>query len=220
MDWSAVCLSLQLAASTMLCLAALGAPLAYWLAFSSWRGRFIVDAMVALPLILPPTVVGFYVLLLIGPQGMVGRLFHALGGGPLPFSFTGLLLASIIYNLPFTVRPFTAAFTSVDRRLLDAARCLGAGPLRTFATITVPLSWPGLLCGLVLTFAHAIGEFGVVLMVGGNIPGRTRTIAISVYDDLQSLDFAAANTTAAALLVFAFSVLCLTYALQRRISLV
>ena len=216
MDWVAVVLTLKLAAMTTLVLAVIGLPLAYWLATTTRRWRPIVDSAVAVPLLLPPTVLGFYVLTATGPESIIGRLYGRLFDGTLPFSFAGVLLASVLYNLPFAVRPFASGFAAVDRRLIEAARCLGAsGPL-TFLTVVVPLSWPAVLTGLVLAFAHTVGEFGVVLMVGGNIPGVTRTIALAIYDDVQALDYAAANEASAVLLVFAVTVLAVTYSLQRR----
>lgn len=217
MDWVAVGLTLELAAMTTLVLAVIGLPLAYWLATTTRRWRPIVDAAVAVPLLLPPTVLGFYVLMATGPESTIGRLYNRVFDGTLPFSFTGVLLASVLYNLPFAVRPFASGFAAVDRRLIEAARCLGASPTRTFATVVVPLSWPAVLAGLVLAFAHTVGEFGVVLMVGGNIPGITRTIALAIYDDVQALDYAAANEASAVLLLFAVSVLAITYSLQRRV---
>ena len=217
MDWVAVALTLKLAALTTLVLAVIGLPLAYWLATTTRRWRPIVDAAVAVPLLLPPTVLGFYVLTATGPESTIGRLYGRLFDGTLPFSFTGVLFASVLYNLPFAVRPFASGFAAVDRRLIEAARCLGASPARTFATVVVPLSWPAVLAGLVLAFAHTVGEFGVVLMVGGNIPGITRTIALAIYDDVQALDYAAANEASAVLLLFAISVLAITYSLQRRV---
>lgn len=216
MDWQAIRLTLQLAGCTTAILFALGLPLAYWLATSHWRGRFLMEAVVTLPLVLPPTVLGFYLLVALGPHSPVGRLFEHLTGSRLPFSFAGILLGSVIGNLPFAVRPFIAAFASMDRRLMEASWCLGASRLETFWRITLPLCWPGVLTGIVLTFAHAVGEFGVVLMVGGNIPGITRTLSISIYDNVQALDYAAAGQTASLLVAFSFGVLCLTHALGRR----
>ena len=216
MDWQAVRVTVTLAAFTTGVLMLLGLPLAYWLATSRRRWRAIVDAAVAVPLLLPPTVLGFYLLMSTGPNSAVGRLYERLFGGTLPFSFEGVLLASVVYNLPFAVRPFASAFASIDRRLIEAARCLGASPFRTFLTVVLPLAWPGVLAGLVLSFAHTVGEFGVVLMVGGNIPGVTRTMAVAIYDDVQALDYAGANQASALLLLFAVAVLTLTYALQRR----
>jgi molybdate transport system permease protein len=216
MDWVAVALTLKLAALTTGALVVCGVPLAYWLATTTRRWRPIVDAAVAIPLILPPTVLGFYVLLSTGPESTLGRWYGTLTGGTLPFSFTGILLASVVYNLPFAVRPFAAGFGAVDRRLIEAARSLGVSRTGAFVRVVLPLSWPGVLTGVVLSFAHTVGEFGVVLMVGGNIPGVTRTIALAIYDDVQALDYAAANEASLLLLVFAVSVLSLTYALQRR----
>jgi molybdate transport system permease protein len=216
MDWVAIGLTVQLAALTTLVLAVVGLPLAYWLATTTRRWRPVVDAAVAVPLLLPPTVLGFYVLMSTGPNTFIGRLYSQLFDGTLPFSFAGILLASVLYNLPFAVRPFASGFAAVDRRLIEAARCLGASGPRTFLTVVLPLSWPAVLAGLVLAFAHTVGEFGVVLMVGGNIPGVTRTIALAIYDDVQALDYAGANEASALLLVFAVTVLAVTYSLQRR----
>jgi molybdate transport system permease protein len=172
---------------------------------------------VALPLVLPPTVLGFYILVATGPHGLLGRLIEQTTGGVLPFSFTGILLASVLYNVPFAVRPFTAAFAGVDRRLVEASWCLGVSHLATFFRVTVPLCWPGILTGAVLTFAHTLGEFGVVLMVGGNIPGVTRTLSIAIYDDVQALDYASAGQTSLLLVVFSFAVLCVAYTLGRKV---
>jgi len=216
MDWPAIALSLRLAAATTVVLLAIGLPLASWLALSGRRGRWAVDALVALPLVLPPTVLGYYVLVTLGARSPIGRAFEALTGGPIVFSFTGLLIASVLYSLPFAVQPFAAAFAAVDRTLIETAWCLGASRLRTFARIVVPLARPGIVAGAVLTFAHTVGEFGVVLMVGGNLPGVTRTVSISIYDDVQALNYARAGRTAALLLAFSFVVLALTYRLQRR----
>jgi molybdate transport system permease protein len=216
-DWTAVWLTVRLAASTTAVLLLLGLPVAYWTATSRWRGKFLVEAVVALPLVLPPTVLGFYVLMATGPNSALGRGYEALTGRLLPFTFPGILLGSVLYNLPFAVRPFAAAFAAVDRRLVEASWCLGVSRLGTFFRVVVPLSWPGILSGLVLTFAHTVGEFGVVLMVGGNIPGVTRTLSIAIYDDVQALDYEAAGRTALVLVAFAFATLCLTYALQRRV---
>jgi len=215
-DWDAVWVTAKLAAATTAVLAAVGLPLAWWLATTRWRGRAVVEAAVALPLVLPPTVLGFYVLAATGPHTPLGRGFEAVTGGRLPFTFAGILVGSVLFNLPFAVRPFAAALAAVDRRLVEASWCLGESRLRTFARVVVPLAWPGVLAGLVLTFAHTVGEFGVVLMVGGNVPGVTRTLSVAVYDDVQALDYAAAGRTAVALVAFAFAALCLVHALQRR----
>lgn len=216
MDWTAAWLSLKLAGLTTLLLFLIGLPLAAWLSRTRWRGRFLIDAAVALPLVLPPTVLGFYLLQFAGPNSLTGSFYHRLTGGMLPFSFTGILLASVICNLPFAVRPFTSALAAVDDTLIESAWCLGVSRWKTFWRIAMPLAWPGVLTGLILTFAHTIGEFGVVLMVGGNIRGVSRTLAVSIYDDVQSLDYNRANTTALGLLLFSFLVLGITSALNQR----
>ena len=217
MDWTAAWLTVRLAAATAGILLIVGLPLAYWLATTRWRGRFVVEAIVALPVVLPPTVLGFYLLMAMGPRGPVGRAFHALTGGALPFTFGAILIGSVLFNLPFAVRPFTAAFAAVDRRLVEASWCLGVSRWRTFRRVVLPLSWAGVLTGLVLSFAHTVGEFGVVLMLGGNRPGVTRTISVVVYDEVQAMNYAAANATALGLVGFSFAVLCVVYALQRRV---
>ena len=216
MDWEAIGLSLRLAICATLLLCVAGLPLAWWLAWSRWRWKFLVEAAVALPLLLPPTVLGFYLLLALGPRSPLGRAYASLFGTTLPFTFPGLLVASVLYSLPFAVRPFAAAFAGIDRRLVEASWCLGVSRVGTFFRVVLPLAWPGVLAGVVLAFAHTVGEFGVVLMVGGNIPGATRTVSIAIYDHVQALDYAAAGRTALALLLFSFAVLSLTYALQRR----
>lgn len=216
MDWTALWLTLRLALCTTVILLALGLPLAHWLVNSRWRLKFMVEAVVTMPLVLPPTVLGFYLLVALGPHSPLGRCWTGLTGSPLPFTFTGILIGSILCNLPFAVRPFAASFAAVDRRLVEASWCLGESRLKTFFRVTLPLSRAGVLTGLVLTFAHTVGEFGVVLMIGGNIPAVTRTLSISIYDDVQALDYTAAGLTSAALLAFAFLALCLTYALQKK----
>ena len=215
MDWPALWLTAQLALVTSCVLLGIGVPLAWWLATTAWRGRIFVESIVALPLVLPPTVIGFYVLVGLGPKSPLGRWIETLIGHALPFSFAGLVIASVLYSLPFAVQPFTAGFRSVNRELLEAAWSVGATKLRTFFRIAIPLAWPGLLSGMVLSFAHTLGEFGVVLMVGGNIPGVTRTVSVSIYDAVQSLDYASAGRTAAVLLLISFVILSLTYKLQR-----
>lgn len=216
MDWQAILLSLRLAGLTTVILFLIGLPVAHWLAFSTWRGKPLVEALVALPLVLPPTVLGFYVLMALGPHSPLGRVLDQAWGLRLPFTFTGLLLASVAYSLPFTVQPFAAAFAAVPPRLVEASATLGAGRFKTFLRVILPLAWPGVLTGMVLSFAHTLGEFGVVLMVGGNIPGATRTVSISIYDHVQALDYAAAGRTSLALLGFSFLTLVLTYGLRRR----
>jgi len=215
-DLTALWLTLRLALATTAILALVGIPVAWWIAATRWRGRFIAEAVLALPLVLPPTVLGFYLLVALGPRSPLGRVYESLTGSTLPFSFAGLLVGSVLYNFPFAVRPFTAAFAAVDRRYLEAAWCLGETRFRTFLRVALPLSWPGVLAGLVLSFAHTVGEFGVVLMIGGNIPGVTRTLSIAIFDDVQALDYAAAGQTSLFLLLFAFIVLCLAQFLSRR----
>jgi len=176
-----------------------------------------VEAVVALPLVLPPTVLGFYVLLAIGPRSPLGALYGRITGSMLPFSFQGLLVASVLYSMPFTVQPISAAFAAVDRRLLEASWCLGVSRFDTFRRVIVPLAMPGIATGAILSFAHTLGEFGVVLMVGGNIPGVTRTVSISIYDQVQSLNYGGALQTSLFLVGVSFAVLAITYALQRRV---
>jgi molybdate transport system permease protein len=216
MDVAALTLSLELASLTTAILLALGLPLAWWLATSRWRSKFLVEAVVALPLVLPPTVLGFYLLIGLGPRSPAGRLFEAVVGHPFPFSFSGLLLASVLYSLPFAVQPFAGALAGVDRRLIEASQTLGVSTFGTFLKVALPLAWPGILAGSVLTFAHTLGEFGVVLMVGGNIPGRTRTLSVAIFDHVEALEYPAAHATAGLLLAISFVVLALVYALQRR----
>jgi molybdate transport system permease protein len=216
-DWTALWLSVRLATATTLVLLVIGIPIAYWIVFSPRRWKFLVEAIVALPLVLPPTVLGFYVLMAIGPASPVGRAYTSLAGHGLAFTFQGLLIASVLYSLPFAVQPFSAEFASVDRRLLEASWTLGVSRAATFRRIVLPLSVRGLVTGIVLSFAHTLGEFGVVLMVGGNVPGVTRTVSISIYDAVQSLDYTAAARTSLLLLVVSFAILVLTYALQRTV---
>ena len=215
-DWQAFRLTVELAVVVSAILFVVGLPLAYWIAFSRWRWKFLVEAMVALPIVLPPTVLGLYVLVALGSQSPLGRWWQSLTGHTLAFTFTGLVIGSILYSLPFAAQPFTASFASVDRKLLAASATLGASPLRTFFRVVVPLSVQGLLTGVVLAFAHTMGEFGVVLMIGGNIPGVTRTASISIYDQVQSSNYPASNGMALLLLVFCFAVLTVVYGLNRR----
>ena len=216
MDWVAIWLSVRLAAVVSVLLLIIALPLAHWLTFARRRWTFLVEAVVALPLVLPPTVLGFYVLLAIGSRSPVGRLWTSWTGHGLAFTFEALVLASILYSLPFAVQPISAAFARIDSSLLEASAMLGASPWRTFVRITLPLAKEGVLAGAVLSFAHTLGEFGVVLMVGGNLPGVTRTISISIYDQVQAFQYGPANTTALLLLAFSFIVLAGVYALQRR----
>src|SRR5256714_7896827 len=215
-DWQTLWLTLQLAFTVAVLLLLLGLPIAYWIAFSSWRWKFLVESLVALPIVLPPTVLGFYVLVALGPRSPLGRWWISLTGHTLAFTFTGLVIGSIVYSLPFAVQPFAASFSAVDRKLIAASATLGASPLRTFFRVIVPLAIPGLITGATLSFAHTMGEFGVVLMVGGNIPGVTRTISIDIYDRVQASDYAAANETALLLLVLCFSLLAIVYGVNRK----
>ncbi len=217
MNWVAVGLTLKLATLTAVILVMIGLPVAYWLSFSKWRWKFLVESVVALPLVLPPTVLGFYILVAMGPQSPVGRLYTSLVGHPLPFTFEGLLFASILYSLPFAVQPFASAFEQVDRRLIEAAWTLGVSRLGTFFKLVLPLSIAGVVTGFVLSFAHTLGEFGVVLMVGGNIEGETRTVSIDIYDQVQALDYGAAAQTAFLLLAISYAVLLLVYAVNRKV---
>jgi molybdate transport system permease protein len=211
-------LSLRLAACVSAILLLIGMPLAYWLAYWNWRGKFLLEAIVALPLVLPPTVLGFYVLLALGPRGPIGKISEVFFHRGLAFTFGGLVFASVLYSFPFTVQPLIASFESIDRRLLDASAVLGAGRLRTFLKIIVPLSWPGIVTAMVLSFAHTLGEFGVVLMVGGNLPGVTRTVSIDIYDHVQSLEYGEANHMALLLLVISFTVLAVVYGVNRKVG--
>ncbi len=215
MDGVALLVSLKLALATTAILLAVGIPIAAWLAFSRRRFRFLVEAVVALPLVLPPTVLGFCMLVALGPRSPFGKLWQAATGHGLVFTFEGLLLASVLYSLPFAVQPFASSFAAVDPALLEASWCLGVSRARTFLRVVLPLSRRGLVTGGVLSFAHTLGEFGVVLMVGGNIPGLTRTASIAIYDDVQALDYGSAGATALILLAVSFTVLLVTYALRR-----
>ena len=213
----ALTLTLRLAVTVSVILLIVGIPLAYWLAFSRKRWKFLVEAVVSLPIVLPPTVLGFYVLVAIGPLSPVGRWYQSMAGHGLAFTFGGLVVGSVLYSLPFTVQPVTASFAAVDRALVEASWCLGVSRFATFRRVVVPLSLRGIATGAILSFAHTMGEFGVVLMVGGNIAGVTRTVSISIYDQVQALDYAAATQTSLFLLALSFTVLALTYSFQRRV---
>ena len=216
MDWLAILLTLKLSSLVCVFLLLIGTPIAYWVTFSTWRWKFLVESVVALPIVLPPTVLGFYILVAIGSQSPIGRAWAAWSGHGLAFTFEGLVITSLLYSLPFMVQPMTAAFSQIDHQLIEASSVLGASRLRTFIRVILPLSINGVITGAVLSFAHTMGEFGVVLMVGGNIPGVTRTVSIAIYDQVQSLDYAAANKTALLLLLFSFVVLSLVYGLNRK----
>jgi molybdate transport system permease protein len=217
-DWEAIGVSVRLALATTAILLVVAVPLAGWLAFTRRRWPVLVEAVVALPLVLPPTVLGYYVLVALGTSSPFGRWWQEMTGSTLAFTFTGLLVASVLYSLPFAVQPLLAAFEGVPRRLLEASDTLGRGPLATLLRVALPLSRAGLATAAVLTFAHTVGEFGVVLMVGGNIPGATRTVSVSVYDSVQAFDYATAGRTSAVLLAFSLLVLSATYTLQRHRS--
>lgn len=216
MNWEAVFLTFRLAFFTVVILLVVGLPLAYWLAFTSWRWKVLVEAVVALPLVLPPTVLGFYLLVALGANSPVGKFYEWFSGHRLVFTFEALLLASVLYSLPFAVQPFASAFASVDRNLIEAAWTMGASSFKTFLWVILPLSTGGVITGMVLSFAHTLGEFGVVLMVGGNIPGATRTISIDIYDKVQALDYTGALQTSLFLLIVSFVVLSTVYAVNRR----
>ena len=215
-DLQALLVTLKLAASTTLALLLLGTPLAWWLARTRSRAAAWVDALVALPLVLPPTVLGFYLLVLMGPQGALGQALAAISLPPLVFSFWGLLVASIISSLPFMVQPLRDAFAAVSPRLLDAAATLRASPLDTFFSVAVPLARRGFLSAVTLTFAHTVGEFGVVLMVGGNIPGSTRVLSMAIYDHAESMNHGAAHVLAGGLLLTSFAALLVLNLSQRQ----
>lgn len=217
-DLHPLLLSLQLAAVTTGVLLLLGTPLAWWLARTGSRLRAPIEALVAMPLVLPPTVLGFYLLLALGPDGPVGGLWQELGGGPLVFSFTGLVIGSVLYSLPFVVQPLQASFESVGRTPLEVASTLGAGPIDRFFSVAVPLARRGFLTAATLGFAHTLGEFGVVLMIGGNIPGRTRVVSIAIYDHVETLSYSEAHVLAAVLLVFSFVVLLSVFVVNRRLG--
>lgn len=213
----ALWLSLRLGLCVSAILLVAGTPIAYWLAFSRWRGKFLLESIVALPLVLPPTVLGYYALVAMGPHGPLGKFWLQTFGHGLAFTFPGLVIASILYSFPFAVQPLLVSFEHLDRRLLDASRILGAGRWKTFHRIILPLSLPGIITAAVLSFAHTLGEFGVVLMVGGNIEGITRTVSIDIYDHVQSFEYAEAGRMSLILLFISFTVLALVYGLNRRV---
>lgn len=214
-DLGPVWLSLQLASITVVILLCVATPLAWWLAFTGSRGRPVIESIVALPLVLPPTVLGFYLLLLMSPTSWIGRFWVSITDTTLTFSFAGLVVASVIYSLPFAVQPMQTAFQQIGREPLEAAATLGASRLRQFTSIASPLAARGYLSAVVLSFAHTLGEFGVVLMVGGNIPGATRVISIAVYEHVETVDYAQAHVLSAGLLAFSFVVLLCVFALNR-----
>ena len=212
MDLQALGLTLRLAATTTLVLLALGVPLAFWIVFTRSPLRALVEAVTTLPILLPPTVLGFYLLVLLGPRTGFGRMATRLLGHPLAFSFSGLVIGSVLYSLPFAIQPLTAGFHSVDAALIEQARILGAGKLRILREILLPLSTRSVVAAAALCFTHTVGEFGVVLMIGGDIPGATRTLSIAIYDQVQDFSYAQANRTSLLLLGIALTALLLLYA--------
>ena len=219
-DLAALAITLKLAFASTLVLLLLGTPLAWWLSRTRWRFKFVPEAIVALPLVLPPTVLGFYLLLAFSPNGPVGAVTDALGLEPLAFTFTGLVIGSVVYSMPFVVQPLQNAFTAVGRRPLEVASTLRAGPWDRFFTVAVPLARPGFLTAAVLGFAHTLGEFGVVLMIGGNIPGETRVASIAIYDHVEGLQYGQAHGLSALLLLMSFALLVAVYGLNRRFRVV
>jgi len=217
-DWQPVWLTLKLASLTTLLLLLAGTPLAWWLARTACRCREWIGALVALPLVLPPTVLGFYLLLLLGPSGPIGALTESLGLGTLAFTFPGLVLGSVLYSLPFVVQPVRNAFDAVGARPMEVAATLRASPLRSFFTVALPLARSGLLTGSVLGFAHTVGEFGVVLMIGGNIPGETKVLSVAIYDQVESLKWTQAHWLAGGMLLFSFLIVWAMYRLEHRLA--
>ena len=215
-DLTALGLTLKLAAVSTAVLLVVGTPLAWWLAMTRRKVRPVVDALVSLPLVLPPTVLGFYLLLFLGPEGPVGRLMALAGGRSLAFTFTGLVIGSVVYSLPFVVQPIRDAFASIGPRPFEAAATLGASPRDRFFSVAVPLAWRGFLTAATLGFAHTLGEFGVVLMIGGNIPGRTQVLSIAIYDHVEALDYARAHLLSGTLLLVSFSLLLAVHLVSRR----
>ena len=215
-DLSAFAITVKLAGVTTLILLLLGTPLAWWLSRTRFRGKVVVEAIVALPLVLPPTVLGFYLLLALGPRGPIGSTLEALGGRTLAFTFTGLVIGSVIYSLPFVVQPLQDAFTSLGRRPLEVAATLRASPWDRFFTVALPLARPGFITAAVLGFAHTVGEFGVVLMIGGSIPGETRVLSIAIYENVEAVQYGRAHILAGSLLVISFVLLLTVYLFNRR----
>lgn len=219
-DLGALAITLKLALISTLILLLIGTPLAWWLARTRWRFKFVPEALVALPLVLPPTVLGFYLLLMLGPQGPIGALMQSFGGQTLAFTFSGLVIGSVIYSMPFVVQPLQDAFTAVGRRPLEVAATLRASPLDRFFTVAVPLARPGFITATVLGFAHTLGEFGVVLMIGGNIPGETRVASIAIYDHVEGLEYIHAHWLSGILLLMSFLMLMAVYGFNRKFQVV
>lgn len=219
-DLTALAVTLKLALLSTLILLLLGTPLAWWMARTRWRFKFLLEAVIALPLVLPPTVLGFYLLVALGPHGPVGGLMEWLGARSLAFTFTGLVIGSVFYSMPFVVQPLQDAFSAVGRRPLEVAATLRASPLDRFFTVAIPLARPGFFTAAVLGFAHTVGEFGVVLMIGGNIPGETQVLSIAIYDHVEGLEYLQAHWLSGGLLLMSFLMLIAVYALNRRFSVV
>ncbi len=218
MDWTALWLSLKLALWTVAILLPLGILAGRWLAAATFRGKTLVEAAIALPLVLPPTVLGYYLLVTFGQASPLGQLWQGLTGRPLVFTFEGLLLASVIFNIPFAVQPMQRSFEAIPPEVREAAACCGMTPWTALTKVELPLAWPGVLTAMVLSFAHTLGEFGIVLMVGGSIPGETRTIAVSIYDRVQAFDDTAAARMSALLLAISLVAIALTFAASARIG--
>jgi len=217
-DMAALFVTLRLAFITTIILLLIGTPLAWWLSRTRWRFKYLLEAVIALPLVLPPTVLGFYLLIALGPNGPLGGLAMQLGGQPLAFTFTGLVIGSVVYSMPFVVQPLQNAFNAIGDRPLEVAATLGASPLDRFFTIAVPLARPGFLTAAVLGFAHTVGEFGVVLMIGGNIPGETQVLSIAIYDHVEALEYDHAHWLSGTLLLLSFLMLLSVYTINRRFS--
>ncbi|MGH8549151.1 MAG: molybdate ABC transporter permease subunit [Methylococcales bacterium] len=219
-DLTALSITIKLAGLTTLLLLLLGTPLAWWLTRTRWRFKFLLEAVVAMPLVLPPSVLGFYLLVALGPHGLVGVLMEWLGGRPLAFTFTGLVVGSVLYSMPFVVQPLQTAFAAVGRRPLEVAATLRASPLDRFLTVAVPLARSGFLTAAVLGFAHTVGEFGVILMIGGNIPGQTQVLSIAIYDHVEALEYDQAHWLSGGLLLLSFCMLMIVYVLNRRFMVI
>ena len=217
-DLIALFVTLKLASISTIVLLLIGTPIAWWLSHSRWRYKYFVEAIIALPLILPPTVLGFYLLVSLGPNGPIGGLTSMLGGESLAFTFTGLVIGSVVYSMPFVIQPLQNAFSAIGQRPLEVAATLGASPIDRFFSIAIPMARPGFITATVLGFAHTLGEFGVVLMIGGNIPGSTQVVSISIYDHVEALEYGQAHALSASLLLFSFVLLLIVYGANRRFS--
>ena len=217
-DLIALFVTLKLASISTIVLILIGTPIAWWLSHSCWRYKYFVEAIIALPLILPPTVLGFYLLVSLGPNGPIGGLSSAMGGTSLAFTFTGLVIGSVVYSMPFVIQPLQNTFSAIGQRPLEVAATLGASPIDRFFSIAIPMARPGFITASVLGFAHTLGEFGVVLLIGGNIPGSTQVVSISIYDHVEALEYGQAHALSASLLLFSFVLLLIVYGANRRFS--